>query len=466
MSAVSDLNAIKENWLKRGSGYIVFVAFVSLFFYVTKGNSYFTLGGIEIRSLYFAFFLLLIFAIYTLVLVYKSKLPKAKKGALSVLFVIEAETDDLVNAAKHKLVNNFEDIVAGNNTANFEATCISKSRIKNINTKDKEQLQTLLQKTNCMFYVGVNYKVDDANHAENFEMSINTGVIHPLFVDQVEEILARDLSSLTSTVSQQRFHKSNLLEIFDFTAQTLSYICQYMLGLVYLFSNNTDNARKIFSGIQSQLNAERQNIAVINRLKNLTRERIYATEAQSVEIDILKFEATKDLENLQNAKESLNRANSIYPDTYWYNTNMAYIYVALEHNGRAAKACIDKCRQQNRQEEWKYSDAFLCAYLNLPPQVIIAKYKKATLVKTYNILRIADYIEYIIEQEPQMHALHLASGLVYEAMGDTKMMKYHFNIYLKTIPDENRTVNLLTAKMEQAICDIECDYNCEKCIAS
>ena len=49
------------------------------------------------------------------------------------------------------------------------------------------------------------------------------------------------------------------------------------------------------------------------------------------------FQAKKDLVQLESIRQVLETANGIRPDTYFYNLNMAYVHIALNHDAPAAK---------------------------------------------------------------------------------------------------------------------------------
>lgn len=106
------------------------------------------------------------------------------------------------------------------------------------------------------------------------------------------------------------------------------------------------------------------------------------------------------------------------------------ILLFKKKNVHQAKLCIAKCKQSKQNKTWLYSEAFLSAYSGQAPSTICAKYRKALEIP-YNLVDIADYIEFILENEPEKMTLHLAAGLIYEAIGDSRLMKMHFSIFLE-----------------------------------
>ena len=177
-----------------------------------------------------------------------------------------------------------------------------------------------------------------------------------------------------------------------------------------------------------------------------------------------KHKAEKNLVQLGSIRQVLETANGIRPDTYFYNLNMAYVHIALNHDAPAAKKCIEKCKALKEKKDWLYSDAFLSAYCGHAPTTVLSKYNKALKVPYKSLVELVDYIEFVIESEPQKVTLHLAAGLIYEAMGDIKLMKQHVSIFMATGTGINqRTRALLTEKISQGSCNVDCTHNCAKC---
>ena len=104
--------------------------------------------------------------------------------------------------------------------------------------RDPESALSLLEDTNSVLIVYVRYMADDIDNAENFELRINCGVSHPKFSEKVEAIISQDLRTMKKSVSRQRFNKSNSFAVFNLTAQTLLCAVQYILGFVYLLSDD------------------------------------------------------------------------------------------------------------------------------------------------------------------------------------------------------------------------------------
>ena len=311
---------------------------------------------------------------YTWFCIRNHRLPVAPAGKLAVLFVVDTESDKSFKSIEYKLFKEFQDLVSANaGHPDIVARCVPEKRVSKYNLHNEEDAINLLKTTNCLFLVDVKYKADDDTNAENFEMRINCGVVHPKFDKAVELGLAKDLTNLGKSVQNQYFVKKSLLPTFRITAQTLSYICQYTFGFVLLFSKYVLESKTIFENLQSKIAGEASTSA-IKLLKELLPLRLYAVYIYIAEKNIIDFQRNNDLGFLLVTQEALTKANELISDTYAYNLEMAYVAIALNQDYRLARSCIEKCKNWKKEGSWRYSDAFLCAY-NGNSGVFLIKFK-------------------------------------------------------------------------------------------
>lgn len=460
------LEWLEKVWLRRRSiplvAIITVVAYIVLISFIADWE-WLEIGIMECAWIAVAF--IGFWGCYTVVCIAKDRLPKAPGKKLAVLFVIDAESKLLFEAAKFKLVDNFARLTSGDDGTGFDALCIPRNSIAKYNLRNKADGLKLLRRTNCRFLVLVRYVADDASNAESFELNVDYGVRHPSFNEEGERILALDMNALNAPVGKQRFVKADLIDAFDFTSQTVVIACRYILGVTYLLAGEYQNARMLLAQVCNDLSKERMHIPDVQRLRRLANDRYYVALAQTAREHLSAFTREHKDEHLKNALEYLELSNTVYKDTYFYNINRAYICIALEKDLSAAKCCIDRCKQSKEKEDWIYSEAFLAAYAGQAPGSVISKYQKALNVRYPDIVNIVDYIEYVLEQEPEKTTLHLAAGLVYEAIGDGVLMKRHLALFMEKHPKvDKRTTATINAKMRSANCNVNCNNECSACV--
>lgn len=401
---------------------------------------------------------------YVVACILYGALPKAPKDALAVLFCIDAETEQLYETARFKLVDNFNRYVLEEG-ASIQALCVSKLQVPKFNLHDKNGTLALLEKTNCILIVDVRYTADNSGNAENFELRINCAVSHPKFNDKAEAIISQDLRTMKSPVGRQNFNNANAINVFNFTAHTLVCAVQYILGFVYLLSGNNRYAFDLLVRAKNNISANQIESNARKQVEKLVDDRIFATLCQICKDILISFQSDKDPQKLVLLEKCLNMANGIYSDTYFYNLNMAYVHIALYDNAKAAKLCIENCKNSRENKTWLYSDAFLSAYCGHAPSTILTKYAKA-LRTPYNLVELADFIEHIIESKPEKMSLHLAAGLVYEAIGEVKLMRHHLAVFLTGRNGiSNKAREQISSRIIATNCGESCSQDCVKCVS-
>ncbi len=459
------IDIIKDNWLKKRSVAIAFVVMGT--FYVSLITSVNSWDGVDIKGvqyLYWAIPFAVTQFVYMLVCFCCDRLPRAPKGTLAVLFCVDAESEKMYRAAEFKLVGNFRASLIGDAKDKFDAYCVRRGRVAKYSIDKKEGARKLLDRTNCVLVIFVRYTADDVSNAENFELRIDYDVRAPKFDKIADALLSRDLATLKEPVGKQRFLKANTINVFDFTAQTLACACQYILGFMYLLTGENENALKLLTSARETIVKEHSQILGMEKMRELIDDRLYITLCQIASDHLQGFQKNKQLDRLREMTRFLAIANAIRPDTFDYNLNMAYAHIALNQDAVAAKRCIDKCKQSREEKKWVYSDAFLAAYCEQASGTILSKYNEAFKVPYHSLVEIVEYIEFVIVREPEIIPLHLAAGLVYEEMGDIKLMKQHLAIYLSMSKNlDRRTVNVVKTKMQEKSCDTDCNHQCLAC---
>lgn len=458
------LNIVIEGLFKKKSIPFMIVLLGAMYLgLITMFDSW---ENIKVGSFWYWFtgaLLCIVGVVYTIACFWIDHLPRAPKNSLAVLFCIDAESKQLYEMAKFKLVDAFNMHVVEDGS-NISAVCVAKQQIRKYDIHNPNDGISLLQKTNCVLITQVRYSADDITNAENYELQIHCTVSHPTFNEKLKDIISQDLRTMKGAVRRQRFSKGNAINVFSSTTQTLVCACQYILGFVYLLAGDNRNALNLLLLAKKNIAVDAQNVEQKRKLETLVDDRIFATLCQIAVDYIAVFQRKKDLQSLEESCKVLEIANRIYPETYFYNMNMAYIHIALYKNSAAAKKCLENCKKAKDNNSWVYDDAFLSAYCGHAPTTIMSKYTKAFKVPYKSLVEIVDYIEYILDTEPKKSTLHLAAGLVYEEMGEAKLKKQHLAIYLTNgIGINQKTRDLIEGKLDAGNCGENCDKNCVNC---
>ena len=399
----------------------------------TESNEFFSLYNILILSAHF-----LAVLGYIILCIQKNKLPKAKIDKLTVLFVIDAESNQYFLDVQKKMVSTFKESINDNSVHNFDVLCINKESVNKFNLYNKEDIKKLLKKTRCIFMVVVNHRVDSVTNAENFEMKINYGVVHSKFDDTAMKILQNDMNNLCKPINKRRFRKNQALDVFEFTTHSLTIICKYVVGLVILFSRDYSLAKSIFMSVKSSL--RNYNIELLPEgFIAIVDNRLYVACIAIINKNMQDYCFNRDPKLLDEINDKLEELNKVVPNTFYYYLNKAYYCMAKSLDVKKARYCIDKCRvidKDNEHNVWQYSDALLSVFENCTPITIYKKYEQA-LKYEHDHLQVVNEVEYYIESEPDRYGLHLAAGLLYDAKGEQILAKRHFTEFLSKCDDRN-----------------------------
>ena len=402
--------------------------------------------------------ILILILLYTIITIENCKLPCARNDKAGVLFIISTETDEHYKHVKHCLAEEFKQLIARLPNNNIEVICIPSNGIKKLDTNDVNQMTSLLVKTNCWFNVFTKYAADDVKQSENFEMSINYGMLHPKLKPKGKDFLQNELDQFAMGVCKQAFKRQELLQTFNATAQTLCFICEYFLGISIVLDRDMHKANAVFIDIADQITeAGLQQKQFYKRLLDVVKKRIYETCLMLENEELDEFERTRDKQYLVSYREVLEKSNYYLPGTYGYHLDSAMLAILLDGDSKLASSHVDKCRELGENNDWKYSDAFIAAYENRNPLTVYRKYK-AAFKSDFNILLIVEFIECLLEEEPHRGSLHLSLALCYKEIGDYVLMNRHIARYKQW--DERKKGNEnIYAILEQYKKDTPCPNN-------
>ncbi len=449
------LDALINKFLLKPFGFVIAVliaSFVCIGVYPSENDNY---------TKFFATIIIcvIILIVYASILIYFNMLPKAKAGQLGVLFIIHTENNTIYEEVKFNLVENFKSSVNKFDT-NFTAKCLNASDIKDYNLGNKGLIIKLLEKTNCFFSVDIIYQVDSINNTSNYQLKINTATLHPRLPKSYIAILRGELFKVSAPINNLKFTKDQKLEKLEITVEKLSYIVKYILGLTFFLDNCCSHAIALFDELY------RTNITVVLPTLSTSFNKLYYNVCLAFESECIdEYHKTQDNSKLDIAEYYLNRMNTLFPNTYGYHLDMAMVSFIKYKNIKMCMQHINFCRNQNNDDAWKYSDAFLTAYSTLDINLICQKYEEA-IKSNYNIMNIITFLENVLLDEPEKYTLHLALAILYNTSGDKKLMASHLKSFQSTYslkPSDKKYRKFLNEFNPNCI-DCKTNFECSSCI--
>ena len=381
--------------------------------------------------------------IYIIITVKKNSLPYADNDKIGVLYIIKSENLKTYEHVKHCLVSKFEELSQNYEKPKTQIICVLESDVSKYPFSDKENFKKLLLRTNCIFAVYTRYTVDDADAAENFEMCINYALIHPKLKEEAHKALKLEMSIFAANIRKQNFLKNNSIQTFNVTAQKLSYICEYFLGISFMLTNRISLAKDIFIELEKSMVNNKLEDHFERSFVMVIRTRIFWICFAIINSEYASYRQTRDFKYLNNYRCLLEEANKYIQNTYEYNLDSGMLSILIDKNIANAAMFIEKCKLIKGRNEWRYSEAFLAAYDNeINPLKVYRKYQGA-LKHDINIIIIIDFIEDILDQEPEHGGLHLALGLIYHDIKDFILMSYHLKKYKEWLKEKGHSSGVI-----------------------
>lgn len=354
----------------------------------------------------------------------KNTLPKAKKNNTSILIRIYAKDKEEYDDTKMKFGNEFKTILEKNN---IEVIYIPFHLIEKNMSNIKKDIIKLLGKTRCIFLATIDVKSEEITKEIKYLTKINMGIMHPPYRKDIEECFQKELDTLTRSTSRLEYTNKEKLLILEVTAQHISCVCQYLLARATYFNGELRLSNNISSNLYTSLKGT---MLKDDLLKKMTTILCYNTHML-----IARLESNKIKEDLNITERELNLANSYIPNTYEYHLNISACIFKKSRNIIEVKKHLNYCIQFKDREDWKYSDAFLCAYQSQTEGSILSKYFKAFKVP-YSHFNLITYIEEILEDEPDKNMLRFAIFLLYLELRDYKCANNVLKEYLANKPSK------------------------------
>ncbi len=408
----------------------------------------------------------LLFFVYCIYVVRNNALPSCKKNCKGVLFIFkvvsEKQYKDIQFLVKQNFANNINNI-----SGKIYPVCLDYSELikhkkyKDYDINNSKIMKDLLQKTNCYFCVEFFIETDSVDAPNNYQATINTGLLHPAVSEMLLTYLKEALFNGSMPVQKLRFTSGDKVDALKLTTIHLSVLSEYVAALLYLILNKPKDAVEVLKELYCICDRSQKMFEYIC-------EAYYNASILASAQCLREFYETNSIDCLDKAENYLECANTAMPDQYDYHLNMASIVFLKRRDVVSAQNHIKRCKEINKNDHWKYSDIFLYTYADGNPNVVYQKYTNLSN-NSYNCVEIISYIERVLEQEPDKYILHLALGVLYKNVGDLHLSSCHFIRFLNTNADSCQlranTVKRIQLKLDYNICDENKDKNmCEKCL--
>ena len=443
---------LKEFWGKwvsipiiiiiSGFAGIPIIISISSFFSITKaeGNiSYSQITTNGIITVTVTVFLLFILNIFYFIFVYKNnRIPKAKRNKTGIIIQLDAPNKDIYTDTKRKFGKEFED----NLFNQFQVIFVPYAN-KSVDYKNKQFLTKFLKRKRSILYLNIRINTDKDVELYIYDMHIYSAIIHREYLPNVEKEFQKIFSSSLKNFQNIVFPSKEMIKKLKVTATEMSLSCQYVIGLSLFLNGDLKHAEILLDEMIKKIASS----DIENKIKTSVQKIRYNIFYIYVKIYSERYQRQCNDENaLDKMNEYLEKTKQCEGENYDYCLQKAYYYIAKEQNSVKAKYYINLCKQMNdKNQAWKYSEAFLKAYDNKTIGSIYKSYKDALKID-YNIPDLIVFIEMILIKETNRFGLYLALGILYNSIGDTKLSIENIEKYLNNVSDLDKAKEILIKK--------------------
>lgn len=430
---------IIEDYFEKWIG-VVIALFVSFIFYVCMKQRWQSMENGDVYTKIFFLMLLVINIIYDVHIFKNYYIPRAAKNKIGLMVNIDAENSNVYKETKRKFGEEFKKY------AGKEFDVIFVPIEKKIYYKKNEQFIKLIHRKRCILYLRITVNTNSGHNEIRYNLQVGATILHARYEENVKESFQKEFDENLDSISQHMFSEMESFEMMRMTAEKLSLVCSYVMGLSFFLNGDLSRSQEVLTELHQLLKRQNNESKIIKKVECLLYD-IFMTKAM-IYSQVVLFNPG-NIRVIKSMDECVKEANRYIPNTSSYYLNRAYCDVALDRIEDAKNAinmCKQLCQESNSKEQrWKYSDAFLCAYENKSLTKIVQAYSRALKVK-YDLQDLIIYIEMIVKNRPEKIGLYLALGILYEENGDIILAKENYDIYIEQQENKMKTLEILKKK--------------------
>ena len=399
------IDFIEKNWHKRISLFIslIFVAVILFFVFQQFDFSKITLPQIIVVCI--------VLLVIVIIWVYSNRIPRAPKGKIG--FALAIVVDD--PAQQKKITSDFEvtlrELLYSKKCKYPYAFIKIPNHIANqINPKTA---QKYLFDFNCRFMIfgraRTAIKKGELQHVLHLE-----GIVYH---KKISEDISKNLSSEFTELFPRKLVISSDGDLFhfEFTAQWVDLVAQYIIGIAALVSGDVDYSRDLFENLSAVISRSPINVPAINKIRQRIPSRLATIYLLQSKICYHKWKKSRDdLSLMSELAKSLEKLESVERDNIDLRNLKAICYVVLDRDSGRAKCEILKINKSQRIPEWRLNYAFLLAYEgNL--HKALKEYRDIAKKQFGNaelISEITSFIKWLLKKEPEKIQFYFSLGVI------------------------------------------------------
>lgn len=452
------LSFFKEIWDTKNKYLLIIV----LIIYLAK--NYFTEIIKEIGKL-FSFESLIMNIIYSVyfvgvpvVLIYlyfysNNKLLKAKKNTIGICIAIITETDEQYKQMESKFVNILKDVFVSEHYDNYSTVFINGKKVVKYSLNRDDHIEKFLIAIRCQYFINISCVDGYCNGEGIYSIKTFSGILNQKISNEIFQYISLDISEMVEHISNIKIYKKNDIDEFEARSYELTYVCEYIVGITLFLSKNFYAGIDMLEKLHIQISKNKQNDTAINVIKSKLPSRIYEFHYINYLALIREFLNNGRDENLIKAKQSLDKMNLLFPNTYAYYLSNAAYYFLNNRDIKNSKKSIEQAKKMAGVDKtWLYSEAFIVLYEGKSLLTAFRLYNKAIKNITdfqYVIL----FIQVVMVQDTSAKQLHLALAFLFFKLKNYDAAKYNLVKFSEWVElnENNAELNEYVIKLRKHI---------------
>jgi tetratricopeptide (TPR) repeat protein len=398
------LNLIKARWYRPSTLIILvfFAAIVLLSMFSAIKIEEMTLPEVIISI---AIIVGLAFLWYT-----STRMPKATKGKVGFAVGIVAETQEQRDLIARDFVETLRNLLSRSEFKyHFSFLEIPAHLAQKIESPD--DAHKVLNNSRCQFLVYGRARTRRIQGEERHVLDLQGIVSHSPIPQEVQKHFSKEFGELFP--NKLVISSENDIFSFEFTAEWVSLVARYIIGIAALVSGDILYSQQLFESLEQEVVKPQTDFPAIIKLRQRVPQRLASVYLTRASIYFQEWRQTKDLRQMADMEVFLNQLRRVAPNEPGGHLLKAIWLFVTERDIRGAKDELERCRIQ-QDATWQYNYAFLLAYEgNL--KKAFKEYKRASQAYTRApglLLEVENFICWVLENEPDKIQLHFCLGLL------------------------------------------------------
>lgn len=360
-----------------------------------------------------------------------TRLPKTPRGTIGILVCIETEQRDHYRQLKSDLLLKLQSLLkASPRFHTYTFLDLPEYHCRKLLSEPTPHRYRI--KTRALFVLYGRGKVRRINKVEHHILELNCAVGIPELEETVTKRFADEfLGIMPAKITIQR--EIDLLG-FEVTAQWLAVVAEYMIGTAALMAYDLDFAEHSLEAVHAKAKGAPE-LPAITKIRKHVPMRLSEVYTLQCDRAYQRWRQARGENDIGAITEYLDKQSRVDPENYNGHLMRALVLFVKGRQVDAAIAEIRRCQAQRvADRSWQYSLAFLLAYRGELQQAR-KQYQKAQegQIPSRTVLRIEDFIEWVLEEEPEKVQLHFCLAMVNDGQkGDRKRALEEFEAFVES----------------------------------